>query len=539
MIDHFIGRILAGKYRIEERWREDAASQTYRATQVLLDKPVTIKVLNSALTHNVEAVRRFQAEAKILSAISDPHILNVLDFGRDEYGISFLALENAAGETLREYVRENADVPLEIAAQIAAQIAGALGKAHRSQIVHGNLSSDRILIDDQSAALNVKILDFAATTADNLDAEQTVVRADSPFYRAPEQFQAADSADARSDIYALGALVYEILTAKPPFIADSIAALANKHLNEIPPSLIAARPDLPPAMEQVVQRALAKNPNQRFQTAAEFSEALENAANSSSSASGLARYAAAGIVNSAQSPTPVETGNNPYKTAFIVLAGICLLSATGIFITGGFNSTPTQTVNADPNAQPAQPINPVSGNVENPADLTLNPLTNSNLDPYAIPPGAYPGGVPGATVPGGGAPPYPEGRIPPGLYPPGYTGGGQQIPPTTMGEANNPFTSDYYPSPVNSNVRPPGGNTNAATNARPNGNANAAVSPRPANANTGGVTTATPQPKPTAAPPTQTPPQAPPARPRNSPAPPQPATPKANSNSAAQPSNLK
>lgn len=533
MIDHFIGQTLAGKYRIEERWREDAASKTYRATQVLLDKPVTLKILNPALARDDEAASRFQQEAKVLSRISDPHILNVLDFGQDEHGISFLALENATGKTLREHLRENAGAPLAVAVSITNQIARALAHAHRSQVVHGNLSSDRILIDDERAEPNVKILDFAELTSQNMDAEQTLVRADLPIYRAPEQFQTGETADARSDIYALGALVYEIFTTKPPFVADSAEALANKHLNEIPPSLIAARPDLPPAMEQVVQRALAKNPNQRFQTADEFSAALENAANGNSPE--LARHAVAGNFNSAGAQPPIstgETGNNPYKTAFIVLAGICLLSAVGIFITGGFRNTPTQTVNADPNAQPAQPINPVSGNVENPGDLTLNPLNNGNLDPYAIPSGAYPGGVPGAVVPGGGVnPPYPEGRIPPGL--PFDTRGGQQVPPTTQGEPGNPFTTDYYPVPVNSNVRPPVGNTNAATNAnaRPAGNTNAAP-PRPANANTGGAATATPQP--TAAP-TQAP-----AKPRPSPAAPattQPA-PKSNSNSAAEQSNL-
>lgn len=485
MIDKLIGQTLAGKYRIEQRWREDATSKTYHAIQTLIDKPVTLKVLNPALAEFPEVVSGFQMEARTLSRIANPHILNVLDFGTNENRLPFLVLEAAEGQTLREFIRSEGGSPIDRAANIVRQIADGLTAAHSNNVVHSSLSADKILISQRGNSEFVKILDFGAANSDDADDEKTVIRAELPFYKSPEQLQGGDE-DSRSDVYALGVLLFEILTGKPPFTGDNAAVLASKHLNEIPPSLIAARPDLPPTIEQVVQRALAKNPNQRFQTPTEFAEALAN-----STRSGFAAHAAAGNFTDVptRSTPPVEPANNPYKTAFIVLAGIMLLSVGGIYMTGGFRNTPTQQMNTDPNSQPVQPINPSTG-VE---DLGNMPIPMGNNDFNAN--GAYPGGIP--PIGGGG--------IPPGIYGSGGNGNTYIAP-----NENSPFNNSNFNANTSITNTRPNSNTGNA-NTRPNTNIGN-VNTRPTNTKPSPAPSVAPSAAPAQTPkPTQKPPTKPPA----------------------------
>ncbi|MEP6923281.1 MAG: serine/threonine-protein kinase [Pyrinomonadaceae bacterium] len=489
MTDQIIGETLADKYRIEGNWRSDAVSKTYHALQVALDKPVTIKVLNSALAEYSDMAEALRTEARILSRISNSQILNVIDVGADKNGTPFLVLENAEGRSLREFIRDEGGSSLERAVSIVRQIADALTIAHSNEIVHGDLATDNILVAERGNADFVKVLDFGAVRDLDFDDEKTVVRSELPFYKAPEQLAGGGAADSRTDIYALGILLFEILTGKPPFVDENAVSLAQKHLRDIPPSLIAVRPDLPPQVEQVVQRALAKQPNQRFQTAAEFSDSLTNAVRGS--IGGSLGYAA-NFENAEIRPTPPVTSqngaNNPYKTAFIVLIGIVTLSVFAIYLTGGFRNTPTTQANSDPNALPVQPLNPASSNGEDLSSAGLQPLGNSNLDPTIV--------SPGGVTPGGIAPPI-GGGIPAGLYP----GGGQTV--VVPGNSNSIFMGD-----LNSNAGVAvNGNSNRNVNAnlvvngnsKPAANINAAPSPRPANSNTGG-SNVTPTPTPTAAP---------------------------------------
>lgn len=470
MIDQLSGQILAGKYRVESFWREDAISKTYHAVQVSIDKPVTIKILNSDLIEHSDLAASFQTEARILSRIANPHILNVLDIQNGDNETPFLVLEASEGRSLREFIREAGGSSLERASAIVSQVADALTTAFSNNVVHGSLASDKIFMAEQrNGADFIKVLDFGAATDSLFDNEKTVVRANLPFYKAPEQFTAGE-ADARTDVYALGVLLFELLTGRPPFVDENPAALAQKHLRDIPPSLIAMRPDLPAQLEQVVQRALAKQPNQRFQSSREFSDSLNNAV---SGFSANATSFASAVETRPIPPVESQSANNPYKTAFIVLIGIVGLSILAIYFTGGFRNTPTQA-NFDPNAQPVQPLNPASSNGEDLSNIGLQPLGNSNLDPTLLPPGTLP--------PSGAAPPM--GGIPPGLYP---SGGGQTV--TIPGDSNSIFMSD-----LNSNASPAvssninrNANVSTNTNVRPTTNTNAAAtqSPRPVNANTG------------------------------------------------------
>ena len=474
MSDQFLGQNLTGKYRIEEFWRADAASKTYHAVQTSIDKPVTIKILNPDLAEYSDIAEGLQTEARTISRIANPHILNVLDVDKDERGTPFLVLEAGVGRSLREFIKNEGGSPLGRAVSIVRQIADGLTIAHSKDVFHSDLSTDNILLTERGETDFVKILDFGAVNENQFDDEKTIVRSQLPFYKAPEQLSSDEKPDARTDIYALGVMLFEILTGRPPFVDENAAALGQKHLREIPPSLIAARPDLPPNLEQVVQRALAKQPIQRFQSAAEFSEALDNAVRSGSNAvyAGNLEPTEARQIPPAG---PQNGANNPYKTAFIVLIGIVALSVFGIYSTGGFRNTPTIQANSDPNALPVQPLNPASSNGEDLSNLGLQPLGNSSLDPAVVTPGS--GGAP----PGGIAPPM-GGGIPPGLYP----SGGQTV--VVPGNSNSIFMSDLNSNagyPVNGNNNR---NANIAVNSnlKPPANTNTAPSPqRPANSNTG------------------------------------------------------
>jgi serine/threonine protein kinase len=520
MNEILIGQTLAGKYRLDEILRENAFGKTFRATHVLMEKTVAVKVLNPAFAAEASLVADFQTEAKLLSKLNHPHVLNVTDYGADEErGLPFLVMENFDARTLRDLIGAEGALPLPRASAIVQQIADALGAAHDVGLIHGAMRSDAVLLvgAGNSSRDFVKVVDFDAankTSAINANAQSNVAAAYAAAYLAPEQCDGSlIEAEARSDVYALGVVLYEMLAGRLPFVGATADEVKLKHAQEIPPSLLASRPDLPPFLEQIVQRALAKNPGQRFQTAAEFSDALSRAAEQATPAYAFRdedtvvhQRATDASAAATAAPTNANSASDArWRTAFIVLAGISLLSAGLFFFTQNRRTTPGTELSTDPNASSVLPINPTNGNIEQGLnDFNLNLNLNSNLDANLAP-----------LTPGGTATDIPlGGRIPPGLYP-----GGQQvyIDPNT----NSPFMpgnpdATIQPPPnanrnVNANVNPANRNANTAaptnananpTNAQqqrpPAGNANAAPTP----AATAPATTPATKPPPPASKPT-------------------------------------
>lgn len=318
--DALIGQTLADKYRIEELINEGGMGAVYRATHVLMDKTVAIKVLHPALAADDKIVARFSREAKAASRISHPHALSVTDFGESGNGIVFLVMEYLKGETLKEVIHREGPMPLPRVVEIIRHVCGALEAAHAEGVVHRDLKSDNIMLVDIGGGDWAKVLDFGIAKITEKVGQDPALTAPNliigtPQYMSPEQCSQAAEIDSRSDIYSLGVILYEMLVGHVPFTGESPTAIMMKHLQEPPPSVLEEREDLPASVGRVVMRAMAKRPEDRFQTVSELSEELSSAANGESAAA--AANVGAGSDDRATNRIVVPTGPNeaPRSTA--------------------------------------------------------------------------------------------------------------------------------------------------------------------------------------------------------------------------------
>ncbi|HEV7745046.1 MAG TPA: serine/threonine-protein kinase [Pyrinomonadaceae bacterium] len=276
--DALLGQTLAGKYRIEEKLSAGGMGTVYRGTHVLMDKTVAVKVLRSSLAADEKIVARFSREARAASRISHPHALSVTDFGEAEGGVVFLVMEYLSGQTLKQIIREEGPMALPRAVEILRQVGGALDAAHAEGVVHRDLKSDNIMLLSSSGADYAKVLDFGiakikepeGTYDPGLTAPDLVIG--TPQYMSPEQCSQSPDIDARSDIYSLGVILYEMLVGHVPFTGGSPTAIMLKHLQHPAPSVLDERGDVPEAIGGVVARAMEKRPEDRYETVAELVE---------------------------------------------------------------------------------------------------------------------------------------------------------------------------------------------------------------------------------------------------------------------------
>jgi serine/threonine protein kinase len=494
MLDQFIGQTLADKYRIDSVMRDGGGlGKVYRATHLLMDKPVTVKILLPALAVDDSIVKRFSAEARTVSRISHPNILNVTDFGSDKNGTTYIVFEGADGGSLKDEIIRKNKLPFERAAKIARQIAAALAAAHANGLIHRRLNTENILLAHAPDNTEfIKVLDFGAVTENETDLLNDKSNTRNLEYLSPEQNASITEADERSDIYALGVIFYEMLAGEVPYAADNATDLLLKQANNPPAPLSAFRGDLPAAVEPIILRALAKNPDMRYQTVTEFLAELNGISNASAGETQTVVIPTEALENDSK-----NVRNNIWKTAFVVLAGISLLAIGLIYATQTKQTDPATVLQNDANSQPVQPLNPATGMNETGAAV-LTPYStdmtaNSNMMM------TMPQTVPGGDGYGDGYNPWARGVPPPGA--PTYVPqGGQMIDPNNP---NSIFMQDgtvLVPVPVNANV-----STNA--NARPAATPNANVRTAPAN------TTVAATPTPGANP------QASPVKPANTPAP--------------------
>lgn len=266
------GRILGGRYRLDHEIAKGGMATVWRADDPLLARSVAIKTLDPALAEDSELRSRFRREAVAAAAVAHPNIVATYDTGEDD-GVAYIVMELVDGATLRQAIDLHGTLPTARAADIAAQVADALAAAHARGLVHRDIKPSNVLIQLDGRA---KVTDFGIAKASDQPAED-LTRTGSVMgtarYLSPEQLE-GHTVDERSDIYALGLVLYEMLTATPPFAADSEIGTAVARLTTDPPRVIDLRPEVPPGLAHVVDRAMARAPGDRWPNAAAMRDAL-------------------------------------------------------------------------------------------------------------------------------------------------------------------------------------------------------------------------------------------------------------------------
>lgn len=263
-----------GAYELTELLGRGGMASVYRARQVTMNRDVAVKVIESNLARDPEFVKRFEREAQLVASLSHPHILKVFDFGQ-QGELLYLVMELLMGGSLRDKIADGG-MPLETIERLLDQIASALDFAHGRGIVHRDLKPPNVLLDEQG---NAVLTDFGIAKLLQTDQgvlTQSGVMVGTPAYMPPEQWQGL-SIDGRADGYALGVMLYEMLSGVRPFVGETPTSLMYAHFEARPEPVRKMRPDLPETVEWVLFRALAKDPDDRFATAGEMARAFRAA----------------------------------------------------------------------------------------------------------------------------------------------------------------------------------------------------------------------------------------------------------------------
>ena len=282
-----IGQVV-GKYRLLDQLGEGGMGTVYRAEHVVLGSPAAVKVLLPQFTQDSVVVDRFFQEARAASAIRHAGIVEVFDFGRLANGQAYIAMELLRGEDLAQFLARRGTLDTSLAVQIAVQMLAALNATHVVGVIHRDLKPDNVfLVRDPGApgAIRVKILDFgiAKLIASPLGV-QPVGRPrtknmllGTPAYMAPEQCRGGAEIDARADLYAVGCLLFQLLTGRPPFVAGGDGEVMAMHIYEPPPRLSNLAPEQPVELDALVAKLLTKDPRDRIPSAAYALATLERA----------------------------------------------------------------------------------------------------------------------------------------------------------------------------------------------------------------------------------------------------------------------
>jgi serine/threonine-protein kinase len=260
-------RVFSERYELNHLIARGGMAEVYRAHDRLLDRPVAVKVLFPELSVDRSFVERFRREAQAAANLSHPNIVPVFDWGEDG-GTYFIVMEFIDGRPLSSILKTAGPLSAERTADVGAHVAAALGYAHKHGVIHRDVKPGNVLITDEG---QVKVTDFGIARAINTEESLTQTGAvmGTATYFSPEQAEGI-GVDARSDLYSLGVVLFEMVTGRPPFLGDTPVAVASKHVRDHPPAPRELNPSIPPTFEAIILKAMAKDPAHRYGTAEEL-----------------------------------------------------------------------------------------------------------------------------------------------------------------------------------------------------------------------------------------------------------------------------
>ena len=330
-----IGERIFGEYTIVEHLGDGATGAVYLARQDSINKEIAVKVLQAKAAEDDETVQRFQREAQAISLLTHPNIIRVLIFGRTDSGLLYLAMEYVEGDTLHDLMQGPEEVDEMKIIKIFKQLCSAVAEAHEMGIIHRDLKPENILLTEWRGEKDfVKILDFglakiggAAKTDENQNKlTKAGVVYGTPAYLSPEQAQALEL-DRRCDIYTLGCILYEFMTGRLPFTGETAVHVLGCHVHDDPTPPSQIEPGVHRTMEEIILKAMAKEPDDRFQHAGEMLQALEERELQIELGT-LAGSRAAAATEAGHSALPGKLGTLAPQTLWLVI-GI-IVGATGM-----------------------------------------------------------------------------------------------------------------------------------------------------------------------------------------------------------------
>ena len=272
MSGDMIGHVIKGRYKLIDELGRGSFATVYIARDTKNNRIYAVKIMHVEFSDDGELLARFQREADILSHLSDPHIVRIFDYG-DESDIHYIVMDYIDGQNLKYHTLTHGPMDAFRALDYAKQIAAGLDTAYKHGVVHRDIKPQNIVINSQDV---VKITDFGlARSRETVTLTQSNVFMGTAYYIPPEQAESGRSADTRSDLYSVAAVLFEMLTGRPPFEGETAVDIVIKHMNEKVPSICRIRTDLPPELDQFMQKAMSKSPDDRYITPKEFIAAIE------------------------------------------------------------------------------------------------------------------------------------------------------------------------------------------------------------------------------------------------------------------------
>ena len=328
-----VGTTLSGRYLVTRKVGQGGMGAVYEATHTLIGKRVAVKVLLEKYARREALVQRLEQEAKLASSVGNEHIIDITDFGQTEDGRTFVVMEYLEGESLAECLARESRLPEQRILRIAAQVAAALAAAHDKGVVHRDIKPENLFLLRRKEQDFVKVLDFGISKSLRASSEeeeqprltQTGMVLGTPLYMSPEQSRGDEDLDHRVDIYALGVIMYEAAVGRVPFAGTNYLSVISQVLNEEPPPPRELRPELTEEFEAIVQRAMAKDRNERYAQARDLSADLSSLVDDPTRSTERAK-----ITGPRKKPLPVQP-----KSGLKILgwaAGVAVLIAAVVVI---------------------------------------------------------------------------------------------------------------------------------------------------------------------------------------------------------------